>query len=672
MRNYCISFFFLSFLGFISCKKNVFSHSTESTLLDTLFVQANDESLSIKSRGLIINRIRKIVDEHAHDSIYRKNLFKIANRYYNLGDYDNYKHVVREILDKSNTKSDFDDIGKANVYLADYYNIKSNPDSAYYFYFQAEKNYTFSGNSTALAETYLNKAILQHNNSDYIGSENSAVKALRRLRKVSNAELQYEAYNILGIINNELKQHNKSIEFHEKALALASKSRPLKANGYDIVSKNNIGVVLQNKGFHRNAIRNFSEALRDSKQIKNNNMVLYAMILDNYAYSEFKINRGTKILPFFYRALRIRDSLQIVPGIIISKIHLSEYFQKTNTELSKKFALEAYYLSKKNNLSQDQMSALDRLSEVDIENYRKYAREYRKVNDSLILLERKNSNKFARIEFETEELTIEKDKLVEQRKSLIYIGLGILTLGVFIFVIRFQAAKNRELVLIQEQQQANEEVYQLMLRQQDRIEEVRQAEKKRIAQELHDGVLGKLFGTRMNLGVLNSKSDEKAIADRVSYIDELKNVEQEIREISHDLSAEKAAIFNNFVLMVNTFIEGQRTVCQAAISIKFDNDIDWNTVDSTAKINLYRILQEAFQNVNKHANAQNVAVRFHAREGSLYLEIRDDGVGFNYARKKKGIGLINMNNRILNSKGTMEIETSPGDGTLLKFILPLA
>ncbi|HLN95580.1 MAG TPA: ATP-binding protein [Flavobacterium sp.] len=335
-------------------------------------------------------------------------------------------------------------------------------------------------------------------------------------------------------------------------------------------------------------------------------------------------------------------------------------------------AKEAYSLAQKNKEKHEILGALKQLSKVDPSNALKYSEEYFQIDDSLKIAERKIQNKFARIEFETEELTLQKGKLEEQRKSLIYITLGIITLGVFIFVIRFQAAKNRELRLIQEQQQANEEVYQLMLNQQDRIEEVRQAEKKRIAQELHDGVLGRLFGTRMNLGVLNTKSDEKAIAERIAYIDELKSVEQEIREISHDLSAEKAAIFNNFVLMVSNFIATQRTVCQAAIDIHIDDTIDWNSVNSTAKINLYRILQEAFQNVNKHANAQNVTVRFFKSNDDLRLEVRDDGVGFNYAKKKKGIGLINMLNRITNSRGSMEIETAPGAGTLLKFVLPLS
>jgi len=433
-----------------------------------------------------------------------------------------------------------------------------------------------------------------------------------------------------------------------------------------------LGLLYQNAGNHRKAVEIFKAALK-SENLERDRPSVYATLLDNESYSKMRIGDTKKLKEKFLKALRIRDSIGDAPAIIINKIHLSEFLLRSGEiKLSRKFATEAEQLAKDKNQTREMLGVLRQLSKVYPEKALEYSERYYKIDDSLEIAERKIQNKFARIEFETEELIIEKGKLEEQRQSLIYITLGIITLGIFIFVIRFQAAKNRELRLIQEQQQANEEVYQLMLNQQDRIEEVRQAEKKRIAQELHDGVLGRLFGTRMNLGVLNNKSDEQAIADRVSYIDELKSVEQEIREISHDLSAEKAAIFNNFVLMVNNFISMQRTVCQAAIDITIDDDIDWNAVNSTAKINLYRILQEAFQNVNKHANAKNVWVRFFRSGNDLRLEVRDDGVGFNYAKKKKGIGLINMLNRITNSRGSMEIETAPGAGTLLKFVLPLS
>lgn len=650
---------------------------SSQTLQDTIssyLKYANSDSISHVQRRQFTAKVFDILTNLPNDSLNRVNYFKVANRYYNIDDFHSYKNVTDKVVLLSERAKDSQSLAKGYTYLGDYYGKIYQSDSAFKCYYQAEKLYRRLNKTENIAQSLLNKAIIQHNEGDLTGSEKSALDALKVLRSESNDLFKFEAYTLLGIISSELEDVSKGIYYNHLSLKIAEKGNIYKEFQSIATALNNIGFVYQENKQYDSAYYYYDRALREPN-IRTDKIRLYVMLKDNMAYSAFKCKKPFNPLPLFMEALKIRDSLQIVPGVITSKLNLSEYYEAIGKKTSAKvFALDALDLAKRAKLPKSELRVLMQLSEVEKnkDKVESYYKDYIEISDSIQLAERKSANKFARIEFETEELTLEKGKLEEQRKTLIYIGLGLLVIGGFIFVIRTQASKNRELVLIQEQQRANEEVYQLMLNQQERIEEVRQNEKKRIAQELHDGVLGKLFGTRMNLGVLNAKSDEQAIASRVSYIDELKNVEQEIREISHDLSAEKAAIFNNFVVMVNHFIEGQRTVCKAEIQIRIDDQIDWNTVNSTAKINLYRILQEAFQNVNKHANAQHVFVRFFKDGDDLKLEVKDDGVGFNYARKKKGIGLINMNNRITNSKGTMEIETTPGNGTLLKFVLPLS
>ncbi|MBC8643313.1 hypothetical protein H9W95_01875 [Flavobacterium lindanitolerans] len=156
-------------------------------------------------------------------------------------------------------------------------------------------------------------------------------------------------------------------------------------------------------------------------------------------------------------------------------------------------------------------------------------------------------------------------------------------------------------MLKQAQQKANEDIYNLMLYQQNKIEEGRTNEKIRIAQELHDGILGRLFGARLNLDSLNKRQDEEAIVSRNNYLVELKNIEQDIREISHDLNLEKHALNNNFIGIVNNLIEQQETVSQAKVSFVVDMEIEWEKIENYIKINLYRILQEALLNINKYA-----------------------------------------------------------------------
>jgi signal transduction histidine kinase len=225
--------------------------------------------------------------------------------------------------------------------------------------------------------------------------------------------------------------------------------------------------------------------------------------------------------------------------------------------------------------------------------------------------------------------------------------------------------------LREEQQKANEEIYSLMLSQQKKLDEVVLKEKQRIGQELHDGVLGRLFGARLNLDSLNRKDDELAIAGRDHYIAELKFIEQDIREISHELSREKFALINNFVAILTNLFEEQKNLSEATdLKYSIDQAIKWDKVDNDLKINLYRIIQESLQNINKYAKAKTVLVNLLKDADHLHITIMDDGVGFDTNKKSKGIGLQNITSRVESCKGTFELKSKPGKGTTITIDLP--
>lgn len=141
---------------------------------------------------------------------------------------------------------------------------------------------------------------------------------------------------------------------------------------------------------------------------------------------------------------------------------------------------------------------------------------------------------------------------------MLYGLVGFAIVGLLLYLVKAQKNKNKALVYKQRQQKANEEIYNLMISQQSTIEVGRVREKKRVAQELHDGVLGRMFGLRINLDSLNKFDDTTAVEKRNNYLLELKNIEQDIREISHDLSREKSELINNFVAILNNLFEDQK------------------------------------------------------------------------------------------------------------------
>ena len=271
-----------------------------------------------------------------------------------------------------------------------------------------------------------------------------------------------------------------------------------------------------------------------------------------------------------------------------------------------------------------------------------------------------------------DEIIKQKDDLVEQNRDILNYFMGTMAFVGVLFFMRAQRARRRELALTQAQQRANEELYKLIISQQHKLDEGKIYEKNRIAKELHDGVLGRMFGLRLNLDGLNKRTDEEAVQERLRYLEELKTIEQDLREISHELSREKFVLINNFVAIVNGLLEEQTKVNSAKLTATIGENIDWDKLSNTTKINLYRILQESLQNINKYANANIIKVDFKKdKKGNLILNIVDDGEGYDVKMKSKGIGMKNMVDRTHESDGTIEIKSEKDKGTQVLVVVPL-
>ena len=625
---------------------------------------ANDLDLPPRLREKYVQKASIIIADQENDSLHRVNLFKIANRYYNLEKFEEYKNTVFVTLKKSEEKKDLFSLAKGYTYLGDYFDSQGIIDSSFLYYFKAEKMYIELGDDINLAKTIIKKANLQFNQSDLLGSEKAASKVLKIIKNTHQSEVTYDAYNLLGLIYNELDDFDNAMTYHNKALASIDEMIPSVFQP-EATSYNNIGFVYLNKKNFRKAKDYFQKGLSE-KNVSKDKPSLYAMLLNNLAYTKFKLNEKNELPDLFFKSLKIRDSLQFTVGVIASKINLSEYFMSENdTVKASQYAKQALKLSQDTNNYRDILNSLKQLSIIEPQNAAVYSKEYILVNEKLQKSDRKIGNKFSRIEFETEEVKEKNSNLTTKNRNLLYALLSFTVFGLFLYVVKTQKNKNKVLIYKQRQQKANEDIYNLMISQQSTIETGRVKEKKRVAQELHDGVLGRMFGLRINLDSLNKFDDTIAVEKRNNYLLELKNIEQDIREISHDLSREKSELINNFVAILNDLFEDQKKTFESKLNLSIDPAIKWDLMSNSTKINLYRIIQECLQNLNKYANADTITIKFKKAENNLVLEIIDDGIGFNVNRSKKGIGLQNIRSRAHECNGTVEINSKIGEGTII-------
>ncbi len=247
---------------------------------------------------------------------------------------------------------------------------------------------------------------------------------------------------------------------------------------------------------------------------------------------------------------------------------------------------------------------------------------------------------------------------------------GVFLLALSVFIIVMQRIRNQKLRFQQQQQAANQEIFNLMLAQNQKMEEGKKSEQRRISEELHDGILGEMNGVRMVLLGLNKKVDEAAVALRSQAISKLQVIQEEIRTISHALSDASYRKFHNFV---NSLQDLLKTIGEAAgmeHELTYDEDIDWDALHGDIKINLYRIVQECLQNTVKHSGANSISLNLHGNSKNVVITIADNGKGFNAQNGKKGIGHKNISSRVASIHGHWEISSSKGKGTRVTIRIP--
>lgn len=210
-----------------------------------------------------------------------------------------------------------------------------------------------------------------------------------------------------------------------------------------------------------------------------------------------------------------------------------------------------------------------------------------------------------------------------------------------------------------------------------RVVQVQEAERGRLAVELHDNVTQLLCAV-----VFRSQ----ALTEGISVRDKAaKREAAKLREMLGETAAEVERISQNLrpgMLAELGLVEALRDTIrhfgdQAGVSVRLACSGLTARLPADTELALYRILQEAFQNVAKHARARHVTVSLKRQTSQVELVIKDDGIGFNArppagARKRtSGLGLLGMRERAAYSGGSFEISSARRAGTTITVCIPM-
>ena len=680
---------FLIVIALIICCNDSDSNEKEyqkTNLVNSNINSARDNSKIIDKRKEDLERAYEITQQFKDEYSKINQLQIIAREFYELGDHNRYKQIHERALKFFKSIPDSLEMAKTYSQLGIFHRHKQ-PDSAYKNFYEADKIYTSIENQKKYdpedyafrhGKVLLDLAKLRQRVKDYTESEYLSIKALEKFEISGNRSYIPLAYRNLGVVAKYTGRHKDAVSYHLKVIESSRNTE--KDTLYATLSYNNIGTVYKAMGNYKEAEKYYNKAL-SYKNFLSIRPKRYARLLDNLAYVKFLANHEDEdAYNLFMESFKIRDSLNDRVGLSTVNLHLAEFYKsKDEDTIAKSYAFKAKELSSKENNMSELLESYRLISEVSKSNEGlAYANRYIKLNDSLVQEERLFKDKFARIKFETDQIaeqnlkiSRENEQISRENDILFVVVVSITVLFVMIYVIVKQKQHNKELLFAQEQQETNQEIYRLLLNQQVKLEEGRQMEQQRMSEELHDGVLSRLFGVRLSLDGLNQRANDGFTDARTKYIEELKSIEKEIRLISHDLGTETLSPDIAYIESVESLISDLCVAHKMDFDFVNDENIDWEEIDDEKKVNLIRILQESLQNIFKHAKATSVKINFKYIDNNIKLIITDNGIGFKSTKVKRGIGLKNITSRVSQMSGVVDFISNQGSGTKVSVSIPV-
>jgi PAS domain S-box-containing protein len=201
-------------------------------------------------------------------------------------------------------------------------------------------------------------------------------------------------------------------------------------------------------------------------------------------------------------------------------------------------------------------------------------------------------------------------------------------------------------------------------------------ERKRIARELHDGIGQALsaikFSVENSLRQLGNQADDSELKSLEAVIPLTQKTIEEVRRIVKDL---RPSILDDLGILatINWFCREFKTI-YAGIRIEREIEIQEQDIPSPLKTLIYRILQEALNNVAKHSHADLVRLTLVQSDGAIKLRIQDNGDGFDIVKilslkpSQRGFGLASMRERAELSGAEFEIKSAVGEGTTIRVV----
>lgn len=513
-----------------------------------------------------------------------------------------------------------------------------------------------------LGIAYLNLANVYTDQLNYRQANAAFNDALNTFTKANFMRGVQVCYNNLGAVALRQGRYHEAIPILEKSLNISE------------TTKNYIGVALtqQNIAFAYTKLEQFPKAaelfdVSEKSAIKyKNNASVFGEIYNHRSMMDSAMGNYKSAFLQRIKYLKIKDSLQ---NEKLSK-QVNELQTQYETEKKQK---QIELLDRQNtiqglNLQNKNLEIAKSKSDLYNENLEVEKNKLQVINKQNLLNKKQLESEFRgqKIKLLNKQNTIQQLEITKRNTTIAIIAallIMVLLMG-YLFYTRYRL---RQKAVLQAE----------VMKQQDMatkgIIEAEERERKRIAAELHDGV-GQLFTTvKMNMEILIERflikqPDADILAEKTMAIVDESCVE--VRSIAHQMMP-NALIKSGLVSALRDFIN---KIPSEKLKISLETKGIGNGLESTVETVLYRVIQESVNNVIKHAQATELDILLLCDDKEITVSIEDNGKGFNTNDKSKftGIGLKNMISRIEFLKGSVDVSSSPGKGTLVAIFIPVS
>lgn len=471
--------------------------------------------------------------------------------------------------------------------------------------------------------------------------------------------------NIAAIYYN-LNAYPKSISYSQQALKIHEQT------GYEggkAFSYSNIGGCYDDLGKYDSAFFYLNKA--KALLFKQGSYNEYCTTVNNLGLVYRKTNQTQKGIACYKEAIEISKEIGDTSGLLMYQSNLAATLIETmQLDESESMYLKVLQLAQTKQLNQSILKCYKGL--VSLYTFKKnifradsFLQLYLNLKDTLFTRDfaKQFSEAQTKYDVNAKDLTITKNELeiTKQKqqntfKNWLVLSLILILLIAFIFFKIIQRSSKIK-QQFKQQQLINETAFNS-----------EQAERERIARDLHDSVGQKLSVVKMQLS-MQTPNTEQQIKQASNLIDETIN---DVRTISHNLMPYDLSkgLVNALEDLCEQF---NYTHSQPKMNLVINESVRTLNLGTRIQLLLYRVIQEFVTNSLKYAQAQNIHISMDYIDSKLQLFLQDDGTGFDVdeAIKKEGIGLKNIKERIQQLNGSLSIQSKEKKGSSFQIHIPL-